>query len=264
MSTYTPVRPTDVLPVRPDGIRPRARIAVVVSLDFPDMDEQIAGLVRRFTRVALQSLVDLDASVELLDTSAPIDPDAVGRCDGLLLLGGGDVSPRCYGATGAVPNAYGVDERADRDALAAIAVAEEAGLPVLGVCRGSQLINVHRGGTILADIEDHTLHRGGPGEPLFLDEKIGLEPDTRLRTVLGVPTIVARSGHHQAVDVVGHGLVVAARALDGVIEGVEDPDRWVLGVQWHPEDDDGPAEDRRLLFDAFITACAHHREEPVR
>lgn len=257
------VRAEHVLPHRPEGFRPTARVAVVVSLAFPDMDVPIAALVRRFTRVALQTLVDLGVDVEVVDTATPVDPTVVPGCDGLLLLGGGDIAPSCYGGPDLIPNSYGVDERADRAALAAIAVAEDAGMPVLGICRGAQLVNVHRGGTIVPDIEDPVLHRGGPGEPLFLDEKIAIEPGTRLRMLLGADTIVARSGHHQAVDEIGRGLVVAARALDGVVEGIEDPEHWVLGVQWHPEDDDGPVEDRRRLLGAFVAACTHHREEPT-
>lgn len=251
----------EVLPTATTGSDPVARVGVLVSLNFPDMDEQIAALVRRFTRVALTTLQELGAEVELFDTSDPLpDPEAIAGCDGLLLLGGGDVHPACYGvADRAVPNSYGVDQRADRDALHVLGIAEGAGLPVVGICRGSQLINVHRGGTIVPDIEDYALHRGGPGQPMFLDETIALEPGTRLHAILAVDQVVARSGHHQAVDRLGRGLVVAARALDGVVEAIEDPARWVVGVQWHPEDDDGPADDRRRLLGAFVAACTARR-----
>ncbi len=256
------VRLAEVLPAGPPPARPVARVGVVVSLNFPDLGEETAALVRRFTRVCLESLHAQGAAFELFDTSAPLaDPDSIAGHDGLLLLGGGDVDPSCYGSADLdVPNSYGVDVRADRDALRMIGVAEDAALPVLGICRGSQLVNVHRGGTIVPDIEDHALHRGGPGEPMFLDEKIGIEEGTRLRAILGAEQVVARSGHHQAVDRVGRDLVVAARALDGVVEAIEDPDRWVLGVQWHPEDDDGPADDRRRLFGAFVAACVERRD----
>jgi putative glutamine amidotransferase len=256
------VRPDEVTPDQPtSATAPVARVAVLVSLNFPDMDEEIAELVRRFTRVALTTLVRLGAAYELFDTSTPLsDPGQVARCDGLLLLGGGDIDASCYSPdsaqAAAVPHSYGVDARADADALAAIRAAEDARLPLLGICRGSQLINVFRGGTILPDIEDFVLHRGDAGEPMFLDEKIRIRPDSRLREILGTDTVVGRSGHHQAVDRLGQGLVVAARALDGIVEGIEDPTRWLVGVQWHPEDDDGPEADRLRLFGGFVDACA--------
>lgn len=253
-----------VTPSRPAPADPVARIAVVVSLNFPDMDHAVADLVRRFTRVALETLVELGATYQLLDTSTPLsDPTEAARCDGLLLLGGGDIVGGCYGSYLAdVPHAYGVDARADHDAFAAISAVEDTRRPILGICRWAQLLNVHRGGTIIPDIEDHALHRGGEGQPLFLDEKIGILPETRLRAVLGAATIIGRAGHHQAVDTLGARLTMAAVAADGIVEGFEDPDRWLVGVQWHPEDDDGPEHDRLSLFDSFVTACAAGRRGP--
>lgn len=212
-----------VTPSRPAPADPVARIAVVVSLNFPDMDHAVADLVRRFTRVALETLVELGATYQLLDTSTPLsDPTEAARCDGLLLLGGGDIVGGCYGSYLAdVPHAYGVDARADHDAFAAISAVEDTRRPILGICRGAQLLNVHRGGTI-----------------------------------------IGRAGHHQAVDTLGARLTLAAVAADGIVEGFEDPDRWLVGVQWHPEDDDGPEHDRLSLFDSFVTACAAGRRGP--
>jgi putative glutamine amidotransferase len=260
------VRVAEVTPSPPAPADPVAHVAVLVSLNFPDLDEPVAELVRRFTRVALQTLVELGASYELLDTSTPLpDPAVAARCDGLLLLGGGDIAAACYGSDLVdVPHSYGVDARADRDALAAIAAAERAERPILGICRGSQLLNVHRGGTIIPDIEDFALHRGGDGAPMFLDEKIAILPDTRLHSLLGAGSVVGRSGHHQAVDVLGRGLQVAAIADDGIVEGIEDPQRWLVGVQWHPEDDDGPEPDRLALFRGFVEACSTYHPDPRR
>lgn len=248
------VRLSDVLPGQPVAERPRARIAVLVSLNFPDMTEETAELVTRFTRVALETLVDLGAAFALFDTSEALpDPRAVAAYDGLLLLGGGDVDGSLYGLGDVeVPHSYGVDVRADRDALAAIGAALDADLPVLGICRGAQLVNVSYGGTIIPDIEEYALHRGGPGEPMFLDEEILVEPGSRLHALLAADRVVGRSGHHQAVDRVGEGLVVTARAHDGIVEGFEDPQRWVVCVQWHPEDDDGPHQDRHRLFEGLV------------
>jgi putative glutamine amidotransferase len=254
------VRLEDVTPAQPASTEPVAHVAVLVSLNFPDLDDHVAALVRRFTRVALETLVGLGASYELFDTSTPLaDPSRVAATDGLVLLGGGDIDSACYGATEQSPHTYGVDARADRDALVAIAAAEAADLPVLGICRGNQLLNVHRAGTLIPHIADSTLHRGGAGKPMFVDEKIRILPGTRLHGLLGADVVVGRSGHHQAIDTVGDGLRVAALAADGIVEGVEDLDRWLVGVQWHPEDDDGPETDRIALFRGFLDACVERR-----
>ena len=257
MTSECRVHREDVIPDLPTPQTPRARICVLGSLNYPDISAADVELIRRFTRVALTTLVELDASYELWDTGVALeDPSGAADFDGLLLLGGGDIDGSCYGVTQANPTTYGVDVRADRDALTAIAAAEAAGRPVFGICRGSQLLNVARGGTVIPDIVDYALHHGAPGEPEFVDEPIDIVPGTRLAAILGADRVVGRSGHHQAVDEVGRGLVVSARALDGVVEAVEDPDRFYLGVQWHPEDDDGPERDRVQLFDAFVAAAA--------
>ncbi|KWX66343.1 gamma-glutamyl-gamma-aminobutyrate hydrolase family protein [Mycobacterium sp. NAZ190054] len=261
MTAVERVRLQDVTPDRPGPQRPRAHVCVLASLNFPDISAEDAALIRRFTRVALTTLVELGASYELWDTTTALEnPDAAGEFDGLLLLGGGDIDSSCYGVAAQHPTSYGVDARADRDAFAAIAAAEVAGRPVFGICRGSQLLNVARGGTVIGDIVDYALHHGAPGEPQFVDEPVDIVPGTRLAAILGTDRVTGRSGHHQAVDALGRGLVVAARALDGITEGVEDPDKFYLGVQWHPEDDDGPEADRMRLFGAFVTAAERSRD----
>ncbi len=230
------------------------RVAVLVSLNFPDLTAPVADLVRRFTRCALETLVELGASYELFDTSTALPrPAAVAAYDRVLVLGGGDVSATCYGGCDDdVPNSYGVDRRADDDSIAAVRAAVEAARPVLAICRGAQLVNVAWGGSIIPDIADYALHRGGPDAPMFLDEKVSLVPGTRLRRVFGDSRLTVRSGHHQAVDRVADGLRVAAVADDGIVEAIEHPDHWLVGVQWHPEDDDGSQADRELLFRAFL------------
>ena len=254
------VRREDVIPDLPPPGVVRAHVCVLASLNFPDISAADVALIRRFTRLALTTLVTLGATYELWDTSTALDdPSGAARFDGLLLLGGGDVDGSCYGFTAANPAAYGVDVRADRDAFGAITAAEAAQRPVFGICRGSQLLNVVRGGTLIPDIVDYALHHGAPGEPEFVDEPIDVVAGTRLSSILGTDRVIGRSGHHQAVDRVGSGLVVAARALDGIVEAVEDPDRFYLGVQWHPEDEDGPEADRLALFSAFVSAAEDAR-----
>ena len=91
--------------------------------------------------------------------------------------------------------------------------------------------------------------------PLFIDEHINVMPGTRLREILGCDDLVVRSGHHQAVAQVADELRTAALADDGLVEGVEHPSAWAIGVQWHPEDDDGHGKDRQALFRALLEAA---------
>lgn len=255
----------DVQPVGELGAPPRARIAMLLSLNFPGHTEETVELVTRFTAVAWQTVHDLGAEVVLYDTSQRLDdPASVAEFDGLLMLGGGDIDGTLYGSqVPTVPHAYGVDKQADLDGIAAFHAAQAADLPVLAICRGAQLVNVARGGTIIEDIDDHTLHHGGDGEPMFLDEQINLVPGSALAQILQSDRITGRSGHHQAVRRLGDDLQLAAVADDGIVEGFEDVQgsTWVVGVQWHPEDDDGPHLDRTRLFDAFVAQAARQRSD---
>lgn len=260
MSTTTSTPVVHLSEVDP-GRRPEqpvAHIAVLVSLNFPDLTDPVADLVRRFTGTALTTLVELGASFEVFDTSTPLaDPSGVAEADGLLVLGGGDVDGSLYGCYQAdVPNSYGVDLRADRDSIEALQAAITASRPVLAICRGAQLVNVAHGGTVIPDIEDYHLHRGGPGEPMFVDEPVSVEAGSRLGKLVAEHRLSVRSGHHQAIDRVAEGFVVNARADDGIVEGIEHSERWVLALQWHPEDPDGPDHDRLRLFEAFIGAAS--------
>jgi gamma-glutamyl-gamma-aminobutyrate hydrolase PuuD len=174
----------------------------------------------------------------------------VSALDALVLTGGGDVDPTLYGAPAHARTA-GVDTRRDAHEMALVAAALDADTPVLAVCRGLQVLNVHLGGTLVQHVPDmvgHAGHQPAPGS--FADTTVRIEPGSVLSKVLGESTVVSCS-HHQAVDRLGAGLVDSAWAPDGLIEAVELPDRpFVVGVQWHPEED----ADLRL-FDALVGAC---------
>jgi putative glutamine amidotransferase len=160
----------------------------------------------------------------------PDDVDAVlARVDGLLMTGGGDVAPASYGAQ-ADPRTNRVDATRDAHDIALCRHAIERDLPMLAICRGSQILNVAVGGTLVQHIDDHfdmdryneTVH------------KVDVDPSSALARwtddgALGVNTL-----HHQAVDVVGAQAKVVAHAEDGTIEGIEISER-IVGVQWHPE-----------------------------
>ena len=114
---------------------------------------------------------------------------------------------------------------------------------------------------MIPDLESWELHQGDyVTGPLFIDEHINVMPGTRLREILGCDDLVVRSGHHQAVAQVADELRTAALADDGLVEGVEHPSAWAIGVQWHPEDDDGHGKDRQALFRACWKQQADHGE----
>ncbi len=155
--------------------------------------------------------------------------------DGVLLSGGNDVDPRSYGSTPG-PHATNVDPARDAFETRLLFAAMERRRPVLGICRGTQLVNVALGGTLVPDLppdsgEAHSFF-GYP--PEHRSHEITTEPGSLIAGLLG-ETPRVNSFHHQAVDRPGRGLHVTARAADGVAEAVEDDSGLVLGVQWHPE-----------------------------
>lgn len=261
MSTLAPIMLADVLPAHPVVDAGAALIGVVVPLNYSDLTEETRELVVRFTRSALQTLTDLGARLTVIDPTAET-PDPIDGIDGLVLLGGGDVDPTLYGHHDDVPNLYGVDRRCDERTLDAIRQAVARRLPVFGICRGAQMLNLAHGGDLIPDLGPDTPHHGHGEDPLFLDDTVLIEPDTRLSAILNATTATVRNGHHQAVGTVAPALRVAARGVDGVVEAVEhrDPAIWLLGVQWHPEDTDGPAADRHALFSAFLARVESDRK----
>ncbi|MER7762574.1 gamma-glutamyl-gamma-aminobutyrate hydrolase family protein [Streptomyces sp. NPDC097619] len=154
----------------------------------------------------------------------------VARLDGLVIAGGPDVDPARYGAERDPRTGPEAAER-DRWELALIHAALAAGdLPLLGVCRGMQALNVALGGTLVQHIDGHS-----PGGGRMGSHPVRPVPGTRYAALVPERTEVP-TYHHQAVDRLGRGLVVSARADDGTVEAVELPgEQWVVGVQWHPE-----------------------------
>jgi putative glutamine amidotransferase len=174
--------------------------------------------------------------------------------DGLLFSGGSDLDPDLYDQE-PHDQTFGVVPERDRAELALLEAALVRDLPVLAVCRGSQVLNVARGGDLvqhLPDIVGDDKHKHTPGS--FADHDVTLQPGTRLASLLGDHAPV-KSHHHQGFGRVGDGLRVAAHAEDGTIEAVEDPSRrFALGVLWHPE----AGEDLKL-FEELVAAARDYR-----
>lgn len=171
----------------------------------------------------------------------PDDPshaaEVVARLDGLVIAGGPDVDPSHYGAERSPRTGPPAPAR-DAWELALIRAALDSGTPLLGICRGMQLLNVALGGTLVQHLDDHVVEVG-----VFGRHPVKPVPGTRYEEISPEETDVP-TYHHQAVDRLGTGLLASAYAADGTVEAVELPDpAWVLGVQWHPE----MSEDVRVM-----------------
>ena len=228
------------------GEPPKLEVALATS--YPEAIERAGGIP------VIVPLLRPDAIPALLD-----------RVDGVCLPGGPDVQPSAYGAE-PHPELGPTEPRVDAVELALVRAADHRKLPILGICRGMQLLNVARGGTLhqhLPDVVGNGIDHRQPDHWSTPTHRIETAPQSRLRATLGGPSLEVNSFHHQAIQKLGKGLVATAWAQDGTIEAVENPsDRLVIGVQWHAEglDAHGP------LFDLLIAAAAgaeEQAEEPL-
>ncbi|MEJ2060641.1 MAG: gamma-glutamyl-gamma-aminobutyrate hydrolase family protein, partial [Gammaproteobacteria bacterium] len=163
--------------------------------------------------------------------------DWLNLVDALVLSGGGDIDPARYGG-GSHETLYNIDHERDSCEFEVIGRALDMELPLLAICRGMQVLNVHLGGTLhehLPDVYGETvLHRAPPREPI--PHALRILPDTYLASLIGEGEIQAASWHHQGIKTLGHDLQPAAYAPDGLVEACELPGHpWLIAVQWHPE-----------------------------
>jgi putative glutamine amidotransferase len=178
--------------------------------------------------------------------------------DGLVICGGWDIEPQRYGQEPS-PRMEATDPLRDATEDTLLGVALQLDMPVVGICRGAQMLNVHLGGTLHQHVPDVTgsdIYRKPGG--LFTREEMSLEPGSTLATIFdndrSVPGPVQ---HHQAIDQVAEGLVVTARGPDGIVQGVEAPGKtFCVAVQWHPEEN---LDDVRI-FSSLVDQARRYRE----
>jgi putative glutamine amidotransferase len=232
-------RPEDVI-ARPQGEPPKLEVALATL--YPEAIERAGGIP------VIVPLLRPDAVAALLD-----------RVDGVCLPGGPDVQPTVYGEE-PHPELGPTEPRVDAVELALVRAADRRNLPILGICRGMQLLNVARGGTLhqhLPDVVADRLQHRQPEHGSVTTHRVDTAPHSRLRSLLGGPSLEVNSFHHQAIKALGQDLVATAWAEDGTIEAIEEQDdRLFIGVQWHAEG----LRAHDPLFDALIEAAARAEE----
>lgn len=207
-------------------------------------ERYVAALRRAGARPVLLPGPELDPSPELLAPFA-----------GVMLAGGGDVDPRHY-ASWRDDRVYGVEPERDELEMAMVKAGVEAGIPILAICRGAQIVNVAFGGSLHQHLPG-ALGRGAHGDPtsgVLVTHGVQVADGSRLAAAVGTDRLGAcTSIHHQGIERVGEGLVPVGWSDDGLVEALEpvDTDAWLVAVQWHPEVTAATDGTQQALFNAF-------------
>lgn len=203
----------------------RERADPAYGAELRTLSGSIAAAAVR-TGFAVRRVVSDDADLETeLATS-----------DAVLLTGGEDVDPALYGGAADYPGREEIFGDADRAQTALVRAAVASGTPLIGICRGMQVINVALGGDLVQHLHDGGHVAAGPAGSDMLRHEVTVAHDSRLAAIVGETALTVQSSHHQAVDRPGSGLRVVARANDGTVEAIEHESAPMWAVQWHPED----------------------------
>ncbi len=197
--------------------------------------EVLVNLSPRTYSLAVQRAGGLALILPPDDVAAEAPDELLDMLDGLILAGGSDIDPASYGAQ-PHPETRNTRPERDRFEIALGTRALERDMPVLGICRGMEMLNVIQGGTLNQHLGSE-LHRHTPGA--FTDHRVRLEPGSLAERVVGSEHTEVKSAHHQGLEVLGEGVVASGHADDGVVEAIELPERsFAVGVLWHPEEDE--------------------------
>jgi putative glutamine amidotransferase len=190
------------------------------------------------------------------DVVAESPDELLDMLDALILAGGSDIDPASYGAR-PHPETRGTRAERDRFELGLGTRALERDMPVLGICRGMEMLNVIQGGTLDQHLPGLELHRHTPGA--FSDHGVRLEPGSLAERVVGAERTEVKSAHHQGVDELGEGVVATGFADDDVVEAIELPERsFAVGVLWHPEEDE-----RSRVVGALVNEARERMDAPA-
>ncbi|KQQ07972.1 gamma-glutamyl-gamma-aminobutyrate hydrolase family protein [Rathayibacter sp. Leaf296] len=178
--------------------------------------------------------------------------------DAIVLAGGEDIAPERYGAARGYPGEGPHAERADDAQIALVHRALARRTPLLGICRGLQIVNVALGGTLVPDLGPDAAHvnAAAPAHERMHSHPVELAASSTLSGLFGAEVLAVQSAHHQAVDRLAPGLEIVARADDGVVEAIEHRSAPIVAVQWHPEDPQAPAGQLAVLLDGLALATA--------
>jgi putative glutamine amidotransferase len=218
--------------------------------------EVVVNLSPRTYSLAVQRAGGMALLLAPDDVTAENPDEILDLIDGLILAGGSDIDPGSYGAQ-PHPETRGTWPERDRFEIGLGTRALERDMPVLGICRGMEMLNVIQGGTLKQHL-GLELHRHTPGA--FTDHRVQLDPDSLAARVVGAETTEVKSAHHQGLEELGEGVVVSGHADDGVVEAVDLPGRsFAVGVLWHPEEDE-----RSRVVGALVDEARDRMKAPAQ
>lgn len=236
-------------------------------IGIPAEDRIVNGLHRNSVNQADVAAVTTAGGVALpIPTRNPeLMANYIGLCDGLMFPGGPDIAPRFYGEE-PIPELGDTDSPLDESEIQLAKLAVIQSIPILGLCRGMQIINVALGGTVYQDLKQQRNRQTFQHyQKAPMDQgthSVSVTPETRLESIVGSGDHLVNSRHHEAVKALASGLKLSALAKDGVIEGMESEDNdLILAVQWHPEFMFESNEQMAALFRDFLQRVDHHQKD---